>query len=159
MADGRSNFYRLLFRRAAPFYMAFDLVMLDGEDLRQLPLLERKRRLLDAMPRVESRVRFVDHVHETGVRFLELVCERDLEGVVGKFAGGMYRSDGWATSWVKFKNRNYSQADGRAELFESRRGRIEERARGDPAPKSTDRPSARSHEPGSLTPLDEAPER
>src|SRR5262245_28603829 len=33
-ADGRSNFYRLLFRRAAPFYMAFDILMLDGEDLR-----------------------------------------------------------------------------------------------------------------------------
>jgi len=52
-------------------------------------------------------------------------CERDLEGVVGKFAGGTYQSDGAATSWVKFKNPTYTQAEGRAELFESRRGRLE----------------------------------
>ena len=74
--DGRSNFYALMFRRRAPFFCAFDVLMLDGEDVRGLPLLERKRRLLDVMPRVESRLRYVDHVHETGVRFFELACER-----------------------------------------------------------------------------------
>ena len=68
--DGRSNFYALLFRRRAPFFCAFDLLMLDGRDVRGLPLLERKRLLLDVMPRIESRVRYVDHIHESGVRFL-----------------------------------------------------------------------------------------
>ena len=133
-ADGRSNFYALLFRRRAPFYCAFDLLMLDGEDLRGLPLLERKRRLLGIMPRVETRVRYVDHVHETGIRFFELACERDLEGVVGKFARGTYQSDGTATSWVKFKHATYSQAEGRAELFEQRRSPEPAPRRRQPAP-------------------------
>ena len=48
-----------MFRRRAPFFCAFDLLMLDGEDVRGLPLLERKRRLFDVMPRVESRLRSV----------------------------------------------------------------------------------------------------
>ena len=119
--DGRSNFYALMFRRRAPFFCTFDLLMLDGEDVRGLPLLERKRRLLDVMPRIESRLRYVDHAHETGVRFFELACERDLEGILGKFGRGVYQTNATATSWVKVKNPSYSQAEGRAELFEQRR--------------------------------------
>lgn len=88
---GRSNFYALMFRRRAPFFCAFDLLMLDGEDLRSLPLLERKRVLFEILPQIDSRVCYVDHIHETGVRFFQLACERDLEGVVGKFARGTYR--------------------------------------------------------------------
>jgi hypothetical protein len=55
------------------------------------------------------------------VRFFELACDRDLEGVVGKYARGTYQSDGTATSWLKIKHARYSQAEGRAELFEQRR--------------------------------------
>ncbi len=57
--DGRSNFRKLLFRREWPYFFAFDVLALDGNDLRGLPLMERKRRLARIMPRVESRVRFV----------------------------------------------------------------------------------------------------
>jgi bifunctional non-homologous end joining protein LigD len=42
---GRSRFYDLMFRRGEPFFYAFDLLWLDGEDLRPLPLIERKKRL------------------------------------------------------------------------------------------------------------------
>jgi bifunctional non-homologous end joining protein LigD len=52
--DGRSNFYALMFRRRAPFFCAFDALPIKGRDVRGLPLLERKRRLFDIMPRVES---------------------------------------------------------------------------------------------------------
>ena len=43
--QGRSQFYDLMFRRGQPYFYAFDLLWLDGEDLRELPLLERKTRL------------------------------------------------------------------------------------------------------------------
>lgn len=43
--DGRPQFYDLLRRRAPVYFYAFDLVELDGRDLRALPLLERKRQL------------------------------------------------------------------------------------------------------------------
>jgi len=47
--DGRTNFYDLLFRREQPYFYAFDLLMLNGEDLRGLPLTQRKRRLAAIM--------------------------------------------------------------------------------------------------------------
>jgi bifunctional non-homologous end joining protein LigD len=93
--------------------MAFDLLAVDGEDLRGLPLLQRKRTLTRIMPRVESRLRYVDHVPERGCDLFRDGCERDLEGVVGNWARGRYWSDGRSTSWVKIKNPNYSQVEGR----------------------------------------------
>ena len=62
--------------------------MLNGRDLRQLPLVERKARLKVIMPRVQSRVRCVDHIARTGSEFYRLVCERDLEGIVAKWKRG-----------------------------------------------------------------------
>jgi bifunctional non-homologous end joining protein LigD len=51
--DGRSNFLKLLFRREWPFFCAFDLLKVDGRDLRNLPLIERKlclKRIVVASP-------------------------------------------------------------------------------------------------------------
>jgi bifunctional non-homologous end joining protein LigD len=118
--DGRSNFRNLLFRREWPHLYAFDLLMLEGEDLCSLPLLERKRRLAGIMPRVECRLLYLDHLHERGSDLFRVACERDLEGIVGKWATGKYRSDQRSTSWLKIKNPEYSQIRDRHELFEPR---------------------------------------
>jgi bifunctional non-homologous end joining protein LigD len=64
--DGRSHFRKLLFRREWPYFYAFDLLSVDGEDVRERPLLERKRQLLRIMPRVESRLLYLDHLTERG---------------------------------------------------------------------------------------------
>lgn len=58
-ADGRSRFYDLLFRREWPYYVVFDALMIDGEDMSRWPLVERKRRLRSVMPRVESHSRIL----------------------------------------------------------------------------------------------------
>lgn len=121
--DGRSNFYKLLFRRDWPYFMAFDLLSVDGEDLRDRPLIERKRRLRALMPKVESRLRYVDHVKGRGIDLYRAACSRDLEGIVAKWARGQYATDGVSTSWLKIKNPQYSQWEGRRELFEARRDR------------------------------------
>lgn len=118
--DGRPNFHQLLFRRDWPFFYAFDLIELDGMDLRRLPLIHRKRLLKGIMPSVESRVRYVDHIEGRGQDFYRVACQRDLEGIVAKWGRGTYQNDG-ATSWLKVKNATYSQAEGRHELFEKRR--------------------------------------
>jgi bifunctional non-homologous end joining protein LigD len=118
--DGRSDFYGLLFRRGQPHFYAFDVLMVDREDLRALPLLERKRRLLEIMPRTESRLLYLDHIAECGRDLYRAACERDLEGIVGKWACGMYQSDPRGTSWLKIKNPEYSQVEGRHELFDAR---------------------------------------
>src|SRR5689334_13819602 len=61
-ADGRSNFYNLLFRREWPYFAAFDLLSLKGEDLREKPLVERKRLMQAVMPRMEYRMLYEVHV-------------------------------------------------------------------------------------------------
>src|SRR5918993_1307001 len=63
---GRSNFKNLLFRREWPYFYAFDLLIVDGEDLREWPLVERKRRLRRLIPSVPTRLLYVDHILERG---------------------------------------------------------------------------------------------
>lgn len=66
--DGRSNFHKLLFRGDWPYFYAFNLLVVDGEDLTVKSLIERKRRLRQIMPRVQSRLLYVDHLERRGVR-------------------------------------------------------------------------------------------
>ena len=80
----RSHFRKPLYRAKWSYLLAFDLLHLEGRDLRSLPLVERKQLLATIMPRVESHVQFVDAVDERGEDFFRVVCEHDLEGVVAR---------------------------------------------------------------------------
>ena len=102
--DGRTHFTNLLFRREWPFFYAFDVLNIEGEDLTNQPLLERKRRLRRLMPIIDSRLLSLDHLEERGCDLFRVACERDLEGIVAKWAPGTYGTDGRATSWLKIKN-------------------------------------------------------
>jgi len=75
-------------RRCGPqcFY-AFDLLWLDSEDLRERPLVERKRLLRRI---VKPPVLFADHVLAEETALFQAVRERDLEGIVAKLANGRY---------------------------------------------------------------------
>lgn len=119
--DGRALFKNLMYRRGEPYFYAFDLLWLDGEDLRECPLIERKRILRKIVPRHGSRLLYVDHVAGRGEDLFKLVCDADLEGVVAKWKLGRYMADD-RTSWVKIKNRNYTQIIGRDKIFEKRVG-------------------------------------
>lgn len=55
-----------------------------GHDLRELPLIERKRSLRKLIPAGCDSVLYVDHIEGEGERLFELACERDLEGIVAK---------------------------------------------------------------------------
>jgi bifunctional non-homologous end joining protein LigD len=67
--DGRSQFYDLMFHRGRPHFVVFDVLSIDGEDLCQRPLLERKRRLRRILPRGASRLVYLDHVERSGVLY------------------------------------------------------------------------------------------
>jgi hypothetical protein len=120
--DGRSNFYKLLFRTGLAGLRGVRPVAVDGEDLRNRPLLERKRRLKALVPRMDSRLLYMDHVRERGKALFDAACARDLEGIVGKWARGRYEADGVSTFWVKVKNPAYSQMVGRREVFDATPG-------------------------------------
>jgi bifunctional non-homologous end joining protein LigD len=112
--DGKPRFYDLMRRRAPQHFYAFDLLWLNGRDLRGLALLERKRLLRRIVPPQPSPVLYVNHIAGRGVDLFRAVCEQDEEGIVAKLASGRYDPD--ATTWVKIKNPAYSQA-GRAPRF------------------------------------------
>jgi len=98
--DGRSKFYDLMFRREWPHFVAFDVLSIDGEDLREPPLLERKRRLRTIIPRpaVNARLLYHDHIDGRGTALFDAVRGRDLEGVVAKWKHGRYHTHGQTTS-------------------------------------------------------------
>lgn len=133
--DGRSLFRPLLSRRSPARFYAFDLLWLNGLDLRGLPLLERKAKLFDLLPADDARLLYVDHVEGDGARFLQAVSAMDLEGVVGKYAAGTYQVGDESTSWVKVGNPTYSQMEGRAELFAGRTAGLEVRVRAGARPR------------------------
>ena len=108
-------------RRRGPFcFYAFDLLWLDDRDLRTLPLSERKALLRKLLPRKPHAVVNVQHV-TSGTDLFKVVCEQDMEGIVAKQAAGLYTPE--RTSWVKIKNRKYSQAVGREDFFDRRKVR------------------------------------
>jgi bifunctional non-homologous end joining protein LigD len=113
-------FYELMRQRGPTCYYAFDLLWLDGTDLRGRPLLERKSLLRKLVPRHPKSVLYVEHV-ATGTDLFRVICERDMEGIVAKQANARYTPE--ATTWVKIKNRQYSQAIGREDFFNRRKVR------------------------------------
>lgn len=85
-------------------YFAFDLLHLDGEDLRCEPLLARKERLETLLQATgeEGPLRFSEHFIEPGATMLRHACRMGLEGVVSKRVEAPYRS-GRGRDWVKSK--------------------------------------------------------
>jgi bifunctional non-homologous end joining protein LigD len=90
-------------------FFAFDLLYADGEDLRSLPLSERKQRLQDLLKAARGRrkdgvIRYVEHFETGGDAILESACKLSLEGIVSKKLDAPYRS-GRSESWTKAKCR------------------------------------------------------
>ena len=118
--SGYSQFNELLFRRGSPRFCSFDLLWIDGNDLRDVPLIERKRALRRLVPKYSDHLLYVDHLESEGERLFELACKHDLEGIVAKHRHSRYTAESSNPAWIKIKNRNYSQTIGRDELFERR---------------------------------------
>ncbi len=116
-ADGRPQFNDLLLGRGEPVYVVFDLLFYEREDIRSLPLKER-RAILDQVAKRNG-------LHKSelfigcGKSLYQTVCAMDLEGVVCKRLEDHY---GPNVRWWKVPNPDYSQKEGRAELFERRYG-------------------------------------
>ena len=120
---GVSQFNRLFGRRHEPVFYAFDLLWLNSKDLRKLPLIERKQRLAQLVKRSRlAQLLYAGHIETQGVAFFEEVCARDLEGIIAKRKQGVYRDDG--KDWLKIKNPNYSQAEGRREWLKRKRSAL-----------------------------------
>jgi bifunctional non-homologous end joining protein LigD len=103
--DGLSLFDELRRRDRASdaFLYAFDLLALDGEDLRPLPLIERKARLAQLLRRSKAGIVLNDHIFANGPAVFAQACRLGAEGIVSKRANAPYRS-GRYSAWIKCKN-------------------------------------------------------
>src|SRR6202166_3021055 len=90
-AEGRSIFNELLFRRGSPIFYTFDLLYLNGRDLRQLPLIERKEKLRQVVEKGGlTDVLCGKFVEGRGVDLFNEVVRRNWKGVGGKQNSGTY---------------------------------------------------------------------
>jgi bifunctional non-homologous end joining protein LigD len=98
LSDGNTN--NLIF-------FAFDLMFVDGEDLRALPLSERKAQLQSFFAEHASKkpaFKYVEHLVTSGDAVLASACQMNLEGIISKCLDAPYRS-GRGGDWVKAKCR------------------------------------------------------
>lgn len=106
MDDGRTSFQSLQAAlKGAPDridYFAFDLLMIDGDDLTGQPLRARKARLETLLGKGSGRIRYSDHIAGSGEALFDKFCEKGLEGVISKRADARYvgARNG---AWVKTK--------------------------------------------------------
>ena len=102
---GMSNFDRLRHRRhdGTVFLYAFDLIELNGDDLRRDPLEVRKATLTSLLTRARPGIRVNEHIEADGPTVFAHACKMGLEGIVSKRKDSFYRS-GRSRDWLKSKN-------------------------------------------------------
>jgi len=81
----------------------FDLLYLDGHDLRQAALTERKRLLQQVLEGADPALRYSADVQGSGAEFLKEACRLGLEGAISKRADSLYRTGIRTRDWVKVK--------------------------------------------------------
>jgi bifunctional non-homologous end joining protein LigD len=103
---GLATFQLLRHRRNEPraFLYAFDLLEMNGDDLRREPIEVRKATLASILRKSRSGVHLNEHLeHPEGAVVFQHACKMGLEGIVSKRLGSSYRS-GRSPDWLKFKN-------------------------------------------------------
>jgi len=111
-ANGVSHFQLLqnaLRKKAKLHYCAFDLMFQNGEDLRRLPLLERKKQLKAILPRHKI-ITFCRHRKARGTEFFEEAERKGLEGIMAKRADSKYQSGARTDNWLKIKTSRRQEA-------------------------------------------------
>jgi len=97
------NALRFRLRDHAAVLCAFDLIELDGEDLRGRPLEDRKAVLADLLDSASDGIAFNKHFGGDGGVIFKHACALGCEGIVSKRLGSHYRS-GRVDHWLKIKN-------------------------------------------------------
>ena len=105
---------------ASVFMWAFDLIELDGQDMRHNPLEIRKSNLDRLLSRAAPGIAFNEHITGDGMAIFQHACKLGLEGVVSKRKDSRYIS-GRSLHWIKSKNPNAPAVKREAEIDWGRR--------------------------------------
>jgi len=90
---------------ASAVHCAFDLLELDGRDLRREPIEKRKALLAELLNGQQMSIVLNEHFEEDGAAVYRAACQLGCEGIVSKRLGSPYRS-GRSPHWLKVKNPN-----------------------------------------------------
>jgi bifunctional non-homologous end joining protein LigD len=103
--NGLASFERIRYRQhdGDVFLYAFDLIELNGDDMRRDPLEVRKATLRSMLAKAGLGLRFNEHLEGDGPTVFAHVCKMGLEGIVSKRKDSAYRS-GRSPDWLKMKN-------------------------------------------------------
>ncbi len=110
---GRADFQMLqnylMSSRGTLVYYVFDVLYLNGHDLKLLPLARRKEILRQIVPD-SSHIRFSDHIEREGVSLFKAAVENGVEGIVAKDSGSPYRPGHRGREWLKIKTHKRQEA-------------------------------------------------
>jgi bifunctional non-homologous end joining protein LigD len=90
-------------------YYVFDLLYLDGVDLRAAPLRRRKE-ALELLIRGDDLIRTSDHIEEFGIAFFKAAVDQGVEGIIAKNASSSYLEGARGRDWLKIKTRQEQEA-------------------------------------------------
>lgn len=112
--EGKSHFQLMQnyqkSKQGSLYYYVFDLLYLDGKDLRELPLIERKELLKDLIENHDfTRVRYSDHIKSRGKAFFLEAEKKHLEGIMAKKIDSTYVSLR-SRNWLKIKTQMRQEA-------------------------------------------------
>lgn len=106
--NGKSNFQLLQhYQEDSTYsmeYRVFDLLHLNGEDLYNLPLLDRKKLLKKLLGRKQEVIKYSDHITEKGIDFFNVAVKHNLEGIMAKKADSLYLPGVRTSEWLKIKH-------------------------------------------------------
>lgn len=83
-------------------YYVFDIIYLDGYDLKSLPLIKRKEILKKFLPDITN-IKYSDHIEKEGKAFYETAVQNNLEGIIAKSKKSKYESNKRSHDWLKIK--------------------------------------------------------
>ncbi|OCK52423.1 DNA ligase D [Chryseobacterium sp. CBo1] len=90
-------------------YQVFDLLWLNGHSTKELPLIQRKELLKDALVETDI-IKYCDHITEKGIDFFNQMKKMELEGMIAKKSDSIYSENHRSFDWLKIKFTNTEEA-------------------------------------------------
>ncbi|MFW5819806.1 MAG: DNA ligase D [Bacteroidota bacterium] len=106
MVNGRPDFQKLqnnYSQKDKVHYYAFDLLWVNGHDLKKLPLIKRKELLKELLSNSGPHVHYLDHIEKEGKKFFREIEEKNLEGIIAKRKDSTYHPSWRSNEWLKIK--------------------------------------------------------
>ncbi len=106
MVNGRPDFQKLqnnYSRQDKLHYYVFDLLWLNGHDLKNLPLIKRKELLKELLSNPGQHIHYLEHIEKEGEKFFKEVEEKEMEGIIAKKKDSNYHPAWRSSEWLKMK--------------------------------------------------------